>query len=154
MRGYSLKYHIIKAHEAIARFMFMSPLKRWVYSTVKHKCDLHQITGCIKLNSAVQEINYPNTRGQTNLARMYKSMKSSWIKTSYPLSVVGVGGGEEKMGKWGEEIQQSLTDKAQCTISINSLCSDKKGRVKKGRKSKTEEAFLKSYRGLREKWDQ
>lgn len=58
--------------------------------------------------------------------------------------------GGKKDGKWGEEIQQSLTDKAQCTTSLNSLCSDKV-RVKKGKKSKTEEAFLKSYRGLREK---
>lgn len=46
------------------------------------------------------------------------------------LSSQSVGGGEE--GKWGEEIQQSLTDKAQCTPLLNSLCSDKV-RVKKGK---------------------
>lgn len=59
-------------------------------------------------------------------------------------------GGEKMKRKWREEIQQSLTDRAQCTPSLNSLCSDKV-RVKKGKKSQTEEAFLKSYRGLREK---
>lgn len=75
---------------------------------------------------------------------MCKRVKSSWIKMSYPLSLV------EKKRKRGEEIQQSLTDKAQCAPSLNSLCSDEV-RVKKRKKSKTEEAFLKSYRGLREK---
>lgn len=58
--------------------------------------------------------------------------------------------GENMKRKWGAEIQQSLTDRAQCTPLLNSLCSDKVG-VKKGKKSQTEEAFLKSYRGLREK---
>lgn len=76
---------------------------------------------------------------------MYKSMKSSWIKMSYSLK-----SGKKNYRKWVEEIQQSLTDKAQCTPSLNTLCSDKV-RVKKGKKSKTEEAFLKSDRGLWEK---
>ncbi len=74
---------------------------------------------------------------------MHKSMKSSWIKTSYPLSL------GEKDGKWGEEIQQSLTDKAQCTPSQDSLCSDKVG-VKKEKKSKTEEAFPEIQQGFEE----
>lgn len=71
---------------------------------------------------------------------MYRRMKSLWIKMSYPLGLV------EKGTKWGSEIQQSLTDKAQCTPALNSLCSDKVG-AKRGSKSKTVEAFLKSNRG-------
>lgn len=54
--------------------------------------------------------------------------------------------GGKKDRKWGKEIQQSLNDKAQCTPLPNSLCSDKVI-VEKGKKSKTEKAFLKSYRG-------
>lgn len=73
---------------------------------------------------------------------MYKSMESRWIKTSYPLSLVG-----KKERKWGEEIQQSLTDKAQCSPLLNSLCSDKI-RVKKGKKSKTEEGFPEILQGV------
>lgn len=75
---------------------------------------------------------------------MYTSMKSSWVKMSHPLRLVSKKKKTGEMGK--EEIQQSLTDKAQCAPSPNPLCSHEV-RVEKGEKSKSEKAFLKSYRG-------
>lgn len=88
--------------------------------------NLHQNTGCVKVKELLSKESIIRVLGLERLVQMYKSMKSSWIK----MSILSVWW--KKDGKWGKEIQQSLTDKAQCTPSINSLCSDKV-RVKKGK---------------------
>lgn len=75
-----------------------------------------------------------------NWFRCTNSMKSSWAKTSYPLCLVEK---KQEMARGNPTIRP---DKARRAGAASPLCSDT-DRVEKVRKSKTEKAFLKSYRG-------
>lgn len=76
-----------------------------------------------------------------NWFRCTNSMKSSRAKTSHPLCLV-----EKKNEEMARGNPTILPDKARRAGAASPLCSDAV-RVEKGRKSKTEKAFLKSYRG-------
>lgn len=75
-----------------------------------------------------------------NWFRCTNSMKSSRAKTSYPLCLA------EKKQEMARGNPTIPPDKARQAGAASPLCSDAV-RVEKGRKSKTEKAFLKSYRG-------
>lgn len=79
-----------------------------------------------------------------NWFRCFNSMKSSRAKMSHPLCLVG-----KKTTQNQETARGNPTippDKARRTGAASPLCSEAV-RVEKERKSKTEKAFLKSYRG-------
>lgn len=73
-------------------------------------------------------------------SRCTDSMKSSGATMSYPFCLV------EKHQEMARGNPTIPPDKARRAGAASPLCSDAV-RVEKGRKSKTEEAFLKSYRG-------
>lgn len=78
-----------------------------------------------------------------NWLRCTNSMKSSRAKTSYPLCLVEKKKKKQEMARGNPTIPP---DKARRAGAASPLCSDTV-RVERGRKSKTEKAFLKSYRG-------